>query len=434
VTARQRAEGPLGYVPGLLSDARVRWCWLRPSRDGDDDHDLLVHPDDVARALLVLSEAGFVEEPAFGRGTHRFLIGYDGRGFSRVDIVSALDFGPFQGWRSGMAAECLDRRTVHDGVPTLAPPDEFWATVLHLLGDDGADVTDPVRLDRVRLLAEVYRTQATASPWVPVVASLLPPGLDPEGLVTMMSSPVTTSAELEELRRAVRGRALRSAWRSSGGRERLVRTLWMRGTERPRQWRGRRGLLVAVMGPDGAGKSTLLSAMGAVWPWPHERIYLGLWPDTASSSRLAPYLWPVRRPVRAFTRYLRGALAASRGRLVLFDRYVYDAAVPPRGSHQKLKRLYFRLLMRSAPAPDLVVLLDAPGEVLFARKREMTPELLDADRTELTAHLERVSCRPGGPSVVVLDATRSREAVTTAAVESVWSLAVRRLRNEGGGR
>ena len=66
MTARQRAEGPLGYVPGLLSDARVRWCWLRPSRDGDDDHDLLVHPDDLERALLVLSEAGFVEEPAFG--------------------------------------------------------------------------------------------------------------------------------------------------------------------------------------------------------------------------------------------------------------------------------------------------------------------------------------------------------------------------------
>jgi thymidylate kinase len=211
----------------------------------------------------------------------------------------------------------------------------------------------------------------------------------------------------------------------------LIGAWCLRAVEPALQWRGRRGLLVAVLGPDGAGKSTLLKRLGNDWAWPHQRVYFGLWPDVRRQRRVASALWPVRRPFRAMRRYAVGLLASCRGRLVLFDRYVYDAAVPPQGRHLTLKRIYFQVLLRCAPAPDLVILLEAPGEVLFARKGEMDPVTLDAHRDAVSRHVHRVSARSGRPVVAVVDATRSPADVAEASAAAIWSLAARRLDRSG---
>jgi thymidylate kinase len=210
----------------------------------------------------------------------------------------------------------------------------------------------------------------------------------------------------------------------------------LRATEPFRQWSGRRGLLVAVLGPDGAGKSTLLEAVDHTWPWPVRRVYLGLWPDAHGTTRVAGVLWPLRRPFRAMARYGIGWWAGLRGRLVLFDRYVYDAAAPPRGRHRTLKRWYFRVLLGCVPAPDVAVLLEAPGEVLHARKGEMTPSVLDANRVAISQHVHAVARRSGRPRVVVVDATQDRTAVAADVVAALWRLAADRLqeKTEGGPR
>lgn len=76
-----------------------------------------------------------------------------------------------------------------------------------------------------------------------------------------------------------------------------------------------------------------------------------------------------------------------RGNVVIFDRhyfsdyYVYDIAETdkPRPLH---RRLHGWLLAQLYPQPDLVIYLDAPADVLFARKGEGTPELLERRRQD----------------------------------------------------
>ncbi len=429
------AETPFPSVLGPLVSSTSRWCLLRPPRDQYDDVDLLVAPDDLYQVLDELRDLGFVEEPGYGRGTHRFLVGLHGRVFTRVDLVTSLDFGPLHTWRSGMAETCLGRSTDAGGVPRLHPVDEFWVTALHLLADDGAQVAESRRWAGVPELSHRPASEPEHRDWYAAVDRLLPAGELHVALVAAVDELTRDAARtdtLTRMRQTVRRRCLTAASRQRGPAVRLVQSLWLRATEPARQWRGRRGLLVAVLGPDGAGKSTLLERLGRSWAWPHQRIYFGLWPDVRGGGRLAPVLWPVRRPFRAVTRYVRGVLGSWRGRLVLFDRYVYDAAVPPSGSHRALKRLYFQVLLRCAPAPDLVLLLEAPGKVLFARKGEMDPATLDAHRDAVSRHVHRLADRSRRrPAVVVLDATRSPRKVADQAVAAVWSLAAARLDRQG---
>lgn len=434
-TAR-RGDSPPAGVASVLDHADARWCSLRPARDAADDLDLLVHPDDLSQALGTLAAAGFVEEPAFGRGSHRFLLGPDpvtGM-FRRLDLVTTLDVGPLHALPTSIAAACLDRRVRSEDGWALDPADEFWVTVLHLLADDGADPADPQRTRRLSDLAGRSATTLLDSPAATALAALLPRGVSPDAVVPTLAgsgSPADAGTPAR-LRRDVRIRCLRSLARDPRSTAVLLRNAALRVTEPFRQWRGRRGLSVAVLGPDGAGKSTLLEALGARWPWSHERIYFGLWPDSHGTGRLGTVLWPLRRPFRAMWRYLLGVVATTRCRLVLFDRYVYDAAVPPRGSRRGLKRLYFAFLLRTVPAPDLVLLLDAPGHVLFARKGEMDPDRLEEHRRSVTAHVHGLRERRGRPRVVTLDARQPAPQVSADASNAIWALAAQRLQGRRG--
>lgn len=408
----------------ILEGLTVRCAQLRPPRDAADDVDLLVSPDDLPTLVQHLVQLGLVEEPSFGRGSHRFFLGLREQRFVRVDVVTGLEFGPLQLWSSRMEDAVLtraDRTAAH----VLAPEDELWVTVLHLLADDGASPVDPTRLSSVGELARSVNGEVDPE-WDRALASILPRGVTPADVVAVLrEDPEISRTVLLLLRRELRRRtALRGF--AQRGPAAVGRVLWLRGTEQARQWRGRRGLLVAVLGPDGAGKSTLLDALEQTWPWPHRRIYFGLWPDVRRPSALSSALWPLRRPPRATSRYARGLAAALRGRLVLFDRYVYDAAVPPEGRARALKRAYFSVLLRCAPHPDMAVLLQAPGDVLFARKGEMSPERLDANAAALLAHLRRAE-RRGRPRVLTVDATRPPAEVAGVVVAAVWSLAAARL-------
>lgn len=421
-------------VLGLLETEEIRWALLRPPRDSDDDLDILVAPEHEDRLVDVLRGNGFVEEPSYGRGSHRFLVGYDGQRFARVDVVTTLDFGPLHAWRSGMAGACLAASDRSDSTAILSPVDELWVTLIHLLADDGADPTETHRLARLSKLAAAAGGTGQSHGWDPALATVLPPTITGEQLFqTLLNG---DHAELVGLlatgRPQVRRKCVKAAL-AQGGAHPFVRTAWLRGTEQARQWRGRRGLLVAVLGPDGAGKSTLLEGLGRTWPWPHEQVYFGLWPDVRSGGALSAALWPMRRPFRAIFRYGVGVLASARGRLVLFDRYTYDAAAPPRGRLQTLKRVYFSILLHCAPAPDLVVLLDAPGEVLYARKGEMDPATLDAYRTAVFEHVHRVQGRGGRPQVVTVDAMQDPSKVSADVTEAIWGMAADRLEHKGKG-
>jgi thymidylate kinase len=100
---------------------------------------------------------------------------------------------------------------------------------------------------------------------------------------------------------------------------------------------------------------------------------------------------------------------------VIFDRYVYDALIAAHQSPGLLKRLYMLVLGHSCPAPDLVLVLDAPGEVMFARKGEDSPEILEKQRQGL------LSLRNHVPRLQVVDATRTEAEVRADVLGRVWS-------------
>jgi thymidylate kinase len=416
----------------LLVGADIRWALLRPPRDRDDDLDLLVAQEDLDHLVDVLGRHGFVEEPSHGRGSHRFFVGYDGRRFTKIDVVTTLDFGPLHAWQSATADACLSASETNDSTVCLSPGDELWITLLHLLADDGANPAETHRLARLSKLAAAAGGTDQSQGWERALAAILPSTVTGEQLFQALLN--GDQAELSGLMAAarplVRRRCLHEG-RAQRGAGWLVRTAWLRVTEPARQWRGRRGLLVAVLGPDGAGKSTLLDLAGRTWPWPHQQVYFGLWPDVRNATSFSAITWPLRRPFRAMFRYGVGLLASVRGRLVLFDRYTYDAAAPPTGRFQTLKRMYFAVLLHCAPAPDLVVLLDAPGELLYARKGEMDPATLDAYRAAVFGHVLRRQGRAGRPRVVTVDATQEPSRVSADVTAAIWDMAAHRLMRKG---
>jgi thymidylate kinase len=175
-----------------------------------------------------------------------------------------------------------------------------------------------------------------------------------------------------------------------------------------------RGLTVALLGPDGVGKSTLLAGLAADYPSPVRQIYMGMWQgvDRPGYTRLHAVGAILLRPLWVWWRVARGAVHVRRGRIVVFDRYTYDALLPVTGSWRALKRPYFWVLAHLAPRPDLVLILDLPGEVAFARKGESTPEALEAVRQGFLALVPRLRAE-------VVDASAPAEEVRADVVARI---------------
>ncbi|MDQ1674002.1 MAG: hypothetical protein QOC98_2564 [Frankiaceae bacterium] len=206
---------------------------------------------------------------------------------------------------------------------------------------------------------------------------------------------------------------------------------------------------MALIGPDGSGKTTVAGQLDGRLPLPLARIYMSINP--ASGNYLLPTTWLswwlrgrpdhiedavgehesrlvgqvatglnlANRLAEEWYRALVAAVLVRRGRLVLFDRHYYfdywatDIAAPHR---RREERLHGWSLQRY-PRPELTLYLDAPPEVLLARKGEGTLESVSTLRREL---LEVVRQEPGH---VILDGTRPVGEVVDAVVAAIDAFA-----------
>lgn len=113
-----------------------------------------------------------------------------------------------------------------------------------------------------------------------------------------------------------------------------------------------------------------------------------------------------------------------RGRVVVFDRHPIDALLT-RPSHRGRDRIRRWLLGHSVPLPDLALILDAPGKVLYERSGEHDAESLEKMRQEYLAIAVRL------PAAVVIDVTRPLEEVAEEAIKVVWEEYLKRNRARG---
>lgn len=186
---------------------------------------------------------------------------------------------------------------------------------------------------------------------------------------------------------------------------------------------------VALVGPDGAGKSTIGRKLQEISPLPMKYVYMGV--NLESSNLVLPttrlllevkrargqrpditvprdiYLHSQARP-KLKKRLAEGLKATFRlinliaeewfrqmvvwyytlrGYCVLFDRHFYldyyDHDIANTDPRRPLtSRIHGFMLQKLYPKPDFVIFLDAPTEVIFARKPERTIEILEAKRQE----------------------------------------------------
>ena len=109
-----------------------------------------------------------------------------------------------------------------------------------------------------------------------------------------------------------------------------------------------------------------------------------------------------------------------RGTVVVFDRHffadywAYDVTGEQRSFDQRVHGLF---LSRLYPKPDLVIFLDAPAEMLFARKGERTTQDLARRREEYVA-LGRAM-----PNFAVVDAAQPADQVAREVTEILHEFA-----------
>jgi thymidylate kinase len=158
------------------------------------------------------------------------------------------------------------------------------------------------------------------------------------------------------------------------------------------------GFRVAIIGPDGVGKSTLVTAIAAGAGVPTRTLYLGLYGSHRSRIRLPGVAFGQRLLQRRRAAVI-GRWHRARGRLVLHDRFPSDALVDLPSEGQRGRRLRRRLLASGHDRADLVILLDAPAELVASRSGGSPVQAEERRRAYLA--LTRVL-----PDLVVADATR----------------------------
>jgi thymidylate kinase len=225
---------------------------------------------------------------------------------------------------------------------------------------------------------------------------------------------------------------------------------------------------VALIGPDGAGKTTIARVLPGRLPMRTVYLYMGVAAESSNkllpTTRLVEALKARRRLSRAAPssttphpgtdgaggtrrrrrplRVAAGAIGAGlrlgnrmaeewyrqglawahqvKGEVVLFDRHFYidyhaaDIAGEPTSGR---RRVHGWMLEHMYPRPDLVVYLDAPTEVLLARKGEGTLESIarrQADYRSLADEVEHFA---------IVDANRPLDAVIDDVVHEIVAFA-----------
>lgn len=433
----------LRQVFAALDEAKITYSLLRGFEELEipaesSEVDLVVAPAHLSQLAQTLAAKGFVALPAWGHAPHHFFVAYNRATGSwlKFDVVSALRYGqPFRTLHVDLLESCLRNRQRREFTYVLAPGDEFFTLFLHCLLDKG-NFRDARRERLIELRRQMQNDTAMQKNIAENIARYLAPALTWDMLTAAIDQddwPALLQRRKAVARRLFQRAPIAGAWRN-------ISTIMLRRL-RPLLFMLRgRGVSIALLAPDGAGKSTLAHALTKDHFLRAKLVYMGS-NIAASTVGLPTTKWLHQRlkardsvkkkkknlsflALKGFSfinrlveQWYRAGAALGyllRGRLVVFDRYIYDSWLnkPAKTPWKRLRRKMFESI---CPTPDLVVLLDAPGKMLWERKHEHTPEWLEQQRHGYLALKERV------PQMRVVDATQQAEYVKREVTALIWA-------------
>lgn len=404
-----------------LEEAEIHYCLLRDTDqihrlDELDEVDLLVDKQQGKQLYQLLAQLGFVALPSWGHGPHQFFTIYDEAGdrWLKLDVVTEVVFGyPYHTIVTNFAATCLARRQWHSGVFVPSVECEALTLLYHCIIDKKR--FEPHRRQRLQTLCSAVKDRNELTTFLqqwgqPTLTwsqiATLVAREDWEGLLALR--PVLTQALTQKQWLAQRTRPIQ---------QRVVRKL-------SKQLQARRppAISVAILAPDGAGKSTVVAGIQKSFCFPVYTTYMGLYQkgERRGLTKVLAKAGFVGRLAIQWQRYLKARTQQARRKLVIFDRYAYDALLPSPKPLTRLQQWRRQILAHACPAPDLVILLDAPGALLYARKGEHSTALLEEQRQgylKLKSKLRQM---------VVVDATQNPDAVRRRVITHIWRAYVRR--------
>lgn len=208
------------------------------------------------------------------------------------------------------------------------------------------------------------------------------------------------------------------------------------------------GLTVVLCGADGSGKTTaargVIDGLAGTFSLGKGRHFHWKPPVFSTKRRAArgpataPHGEPVRNPIASLLYFafhwlefflgshLRLRPITFRGGLVVIDRFYYDFFVDQRRYRLQVPRFLVRWGHAFLRKPDLVLLLDAPAEVLHGRKQEVAPAETERQRG---AYLEVVRRLPQGR---IMNAAQPVEKVAGDMIKAILDFMAERTANRSG--
>ena len=199
----------------------------------------------------------------------------------------------------------------------------------------------------------------------------------------------------------------------------------------------RRGLWIALFGPDGAGKTATIDELThRLKPLFSEVTGFHFRPEfgnrtTGRPPVLNPHGQAPRSRVISLVKLIYWLLdcwlgyltvilpALRRAQIVIFDRYLPDILVDPQRYRLPASAMWLaRFMVRLAPCPDLYILLDVSAEELQRRKCEVAPAESQRQRTAYFALFRSLA------ATLVIDAERPVPEVACQVMNALSTLHV----------
>ena len=194
---------------------------------------------------------------------------------------------------------------------------------------------------------------------------------------------VLMNTDLEPFRSELRRNSADSILGKVAFSRKQIAHLWRRMAQPTGGW-------IAFVGPDGSGKSAVISAIREQFIFAYREVRcfhlrpksLRKTPNNGAAvtdphgQRPRGLLMSLAKVLFLVADYIVGYLvqvapAVRRSNLLIFDRYIYDLLVDSKRIRYGGPAWLLRFAARIVPRPNLVILLDAPAEVLWSRKQEV---------------------------------------------------------------